>query len=1348
LEKFTFKTLRTALTLTFMVCAVARAQKPAQHDQHVRCGTMEYHNRMLQADPTLAAKWKADGDRLYSQFLANTANRPANTTNINATVVIPVVMHVIGLAGVQNFATDELLQRQIDVLNRDFAGINPDSTKIPAIWKPLFAKSNIQFCLAKRTPTGTATNGIQRRVIGTTATAGTVNTNFKTFAGGGLDQWDGSKYLNIWVGVFTDGLLGIATFPNTGAANTQGVAIHAGSIDQPCGSAFPGEYDKGRTLTHEVGHYLYLFHIWGDDGGACTGSDWGTPYGALPASCTDDTPNAGNSTFGCPTGVLTDACATAATGGKMYQNYMDYTDDACMVMFTKGQACRAEGCVDIHRASLKTSDGCTPPAGSGPVTDIRLSEILNPTSIGFACGSSTSYCDPFAPRILLVNEGTTTITSVTIDTKVDNVLANSTTWNGSLAPGTMEYINLPLVNSSTGPHVLNVELRNPNGVADPSQPNNIKEARFNQSGGAGVAAPVGDGFESTTFPPTGFSLFNPDNGITWARSTLAARTGVASMRINLYNYASRGAIDRFMTPKINTLGASSVKVKFDVAYARYSAVDIDRLQVVYSTDCGITWIPTAYNKAQLDLATNGGALVTGNFTPTAAQWRTDSVEINIGCGAPVPSMIVALQSTNDYGNNIYIDNFNVSTEAGAALDARATSLSAVPALICSGAGGTGTVGPLNFTFSNQGATALTSATINYRFENGTVQSFPWTGNLARCATTTVQIPSMSAPAGNRLLKVYTSNPNGSPDLLPGNDTAYAAFYVQEQIALPATQGFEATTFPPTGGWGRSNPDNGITWQRSTLAARTGIASMRIDAYNYTALNQLDVVSTPNISLAGIDTLKLGFDVAYAQYSAAGSDTLEVVYSTDCGVTWLPTGYRKGGQQLKTTTATFVTASFTPTAAQWRRESVSLNTCTITAPVIMLGFRFKNGYGNNCYIDDVRLDSVSTRTFNAATLSIQSPTPTVCGASDATFTPRVTIANYGATPLTNVVINYRVDNGSVVSFNWTGNLARCASTQVNLNSVTVAKGPHIFTAYTTLPNGGADQFRFNDTTSVPFIVSPTVPTPVVEGFENTTFPGTDFGIQNLDNLTTFTRVTGNARTGTGAMVMRNFSYAAGTGSTVDRFVSPVVSNSATIDSMFVEFDYAYMPGAQYPGATVRPLDTLELMITTDCGATFRTIWKKWGEDLQTINDPNFSAVTAFTPANAGAWRKARIFLTPFVGSNNFQVYWVNKGNRQNDLWLDNININSKTLPIRLKNQGYLIYPNPFDNVFRIHHWVAPQDLKAVQIFNSGGQLVWDKRYSGNADTEIFVDMSKLGKGAYVVKMTYASKVVVERIVKMK
>jgi Pregnancy-associated plasma protein-A/Secretion system C-terminal sorting domain len=1347
LKNFTLKVAAIAFmaALSFKGMAQKKEASPQQHKSsghdHQRCSTMEYYDKLVQQDPTLPAKWKAEGDRVYNEnLLKATAERNArpNTPNsVNAIVYIPVVFHVVGTAANQAFATDAALQRQLDVLNLDFGGLNPDSVKIPASFKPLFGHAEIRFCLAKRTPTATSTNGIERRVTAQTFTSGTVG-NLKKTANGGLDQWDGSKYLNIWVANFTDGLLGIATFPNTGAANEQGVSIHYGSLDQPCGSSFPGEYDRGRTLTHEVGHYMYLFHIWGDDGSACTGSDWGTPYGALPATCTDDTPNHGGNTFGCPTGVLADACAGAA--GKMYQNYMDYTDDACMVMFTNGQVCRAQGCLDLHRASLKTSDGCTPVGA--PVTDARVSEVLNPISRGFACASTTSFCNPFAPQVLVVNDGTTTLTALTIESKVDGVVTNTLNWTGSLAPGDMSYVTLGFVNSTTGAHILTVKTSNPNGGADVNTANDSANARFNQAGGAGIALPISEGFEGTTFPPAGFAISNPDAGVTWARSTLAAQAGVASARINLYNYSTRGAQDILQTPKVNTLGADVVRVTFDVAYARYSATDIDELEVVYSIDCGITWLPTGYRKSQLALATNGGAFLTSSFTPTAAQWRNEVIDINVGCGTPVPSMVIGLRSYNQFGNNIYVDNLTVSSVAGTALDAKATSLSPIASPICP-AGPTGTIAP-TFSFTNQGAATLTSATIAYRIDNGAPVNTPWTGSLAKCATTSFALPSISVPGGNHTITVYVTAPNGGVDLVPANDSARQNFYVQESIVLPAFEGFESTTFPPTGGWNRFNPDNATTFQRSTLAARTGVASMRIDLFNYAAQGQLDRLATPNISLAGLDSLKLSFDVAYAQFSAGFSDTLEVLYSTNCGVTWLPTGYKKGGTQLNTLPGSpNVTGAFTPTATQWRNEQINISTCNFTSPTIMYGLQVKNGYGNNLYLDNITITPVTTAQYNAATLSIIEPSATLCV---NTFAPRVTIANYsGIGTLTSVAINYQVDNNPPAVFNWTGSLAKCASINVTLPSVTSVPGNHVLTVYTTNPNNNPDQRTNNDTVRKVFSISPIVATPRAEGFEGTTFPPTDWSVQNPDGLVTWARGTGNARTGAGAMVMRNFSYPVA--NTVDRFFSPVMQNSAALDSIFVSFDYAYAPGTQYPGATARPLDTLELMVTTDCGATFKTVWKKWGEDLQTINDPNYSNGLAFAPAT-NMYKNLRVYLTPFVGATNFQVYWVAKSNRQNDLWIDNINISSKTLPKRLKDQGYLIYPNPFENGFRIHHWQVPQDLRGVQIFNAAGQLVWDKRYSGNADTEIMVDMSKLGKGTYTVKMTYTSKVVVEKIVKVK
>jgi hypothetical protein len=113
-----------------------------------------------------------------------------------------------------------------------------------------------------------------------------------------------------------------------------------------------------------------------------------------------------------------------------------------------------------------------------------------------------------------------------------------------------------------------------------------------------------------------------------------------------------------------------------------------------------------------------------------------------------------------------------------------------------------------------------------------------------------------------------------------------------------------------------------------------------------------------------------------------------------------------------------------------------------------------------------------------------------------------------------------------------------------------------------------------------------------------------------------------------------------------------------------------------------------------------------------------------------------------------LYFAAKGNKQNNIWLDNINITAQTLPQRLKDQGYLIYPNPFNSSFLIHHSAVepPVSLQAAQVYNAGGQLVWDRRYNGNAARQITVDLKNLAQGVYILKMLYTNKTIVERLVK--
>ena len=383
--------------------------------------------------------------------------------------------------------------------------------------------------------------------------------------------------------------------------------------------------------------------------------------------------------------------------------------------------------------------------------------------------------------------------------------------------------------------------------------------------------------------------------------------------------------------------------------------------------------------------------------------------------------------------------------------------------------------------------------------------------------------------------------------------------------------------------------------------------------------------------------------------------------------------------------------------------------------------------------------------NAAVLDIVQPRVTYC---DANLQPIVLIGNAGKDTLRSVTVNYSVDNGPVSSLNWTGSLAKCENTAVTLSNTSLSFATHSIRVFTTNPNGGVDQDPNNDQLIRNFTVYNTLATPIREDFNTNVFPPANWGVINsTGGGTTWERKLPVATNANEAAMLMNNPNTANRTNAVDYFISPVVENSSSFDSVFVDFDLAYRPGANYPGSTILPLDTLELLATTDCGATFTSVWKKWGDALQTISDPNYAWVSPFVP-QSNEWKKQRAYLSPSVGSANFQLYFTMKGNKQNNLWVDNINISSQKLPQRLKDQGYLIYPNPFNSTFLIHHSAVepPVDLQAVLVYNSAGQLVWSKEYNGNADRQITVNMKNVANGMYILKMIYTNRTVVERIVK--
>jgi hypothetical protein len=306
--------MKTNLLYTIMGMLILCLNVQAQRN----CGSVINLTELQQTDPVRY-------QRIMN--LENlTALRISGENSIPDSIIIPVVVHVVYYNSTQNVSNTQI-NSQIQVLNEDFKRLNADSTNTPTAFRSVAGKANVLFKLAAIDPNGNATTGITR-------TSTTVNgfnpltNNVKFAATGGHDAWNPYYYLNIWVCNFSaSGLMGYAQFPDQLASNpnTDGVVISYQYFGKDGTTSYP--YNKGRTATHEVGHWLNLRHIWGDEYN-CTATDF-----------VSDTPNQYEDTYGCLSFPATDYCTTTSPG-IMFMNYMDYSYDGCMNLFSKGQVSR------------------------------------------------------------------------------------------------------------------------------------------------------------------------------------------------------------------------------------------------------------------------------------------------------------------------------------------------------------------------------------------------------------------------------------------------------------------------------------------------------------------------------------------------------------------------------------------------------------------------------------------------------------------------------------------------------------------------------------------------------------------------------------------------------------------------------------------------------------------------------------------------------------------------------------------------------------------------------------------------------------------------------------------------
>ena len=291
------------------------------------CAQMVVHELLVETDPGYRARRLNVEEQTRRSIDSGQAMRVAAKL-----ITIPVVVHVVYRTAAENIS-DAQVRSQIRSLTRDFRGRNQDKRQVPDAWKGLFTDSKIQFELATKDPKGKRTSGITRTE--TKVAAFRPDDTVKSKRTGGVNPWPTDRYLNFWVCNLGGGLLGYGQFPG-GASATDGVVILYSAFGTQ-GAVRP-PYNKGRTATHEVGHFLNLRHIWGDRND-CSGNDF-----------VADTPAARAANMGKPR--YPHITCNNGPDGDMFMNYMDYVDDAAMFMFTIGQVARMNATLAGPRKKL------------------------------------------------------------------------------------------------------------------------------------------------------------------------------------------------------------------------------------------------------------------------------------------------------------------------------------------------------------------------------------------------------------------------------------------------------------------------------------------------------------------------------------------------------------------------------------------------------------------------------------------------------------------------------------------------------------------------------------------------------------------------------------------------------------------------------------------------------------------------------------------------------------------------------------------------------------------------------------------------------------------------------------
>jgi PKD repeat protein len=1034
LKKLPFAGSKTLITLGFIIFSFTSFAQE-------QCLSDILHQRLMQNDATYRSRMITE-ESIVQQKIAEKGSGSRSVTIYR----IPVVVHVIHLGeavGTGTNISDQQIYSAIKSINdayRKSAGSIYDGNGVDA---------QIEFCLAQKDAVGNPSTGIIRiNGSGTSdyATNGitTSGTNNETIIKA-LSKWDNTKYYNVWIVSEIDGnnagggTQGYAYFPGAGPTYDGAVMMYNAFGYDPTatlGYNLKSYTNLNMTFIHEMGHALNLYHTFEGDG-------TGSTCPANTACSTDgdlicDTPPHKRSASTCVADATANPCLGGGTAGDFQHNYMDYSAEACKNMFSAGQATRMQATLGTggSRASLTSTANLTACGCDIPVVRFAV--------------SSTTPCPGFPVQF------------------TDESLNFPTSWSwtfNSGSPGTSTTQNPSITYNSSGSFDVTLQAT----VAGGSTKTLTKTAYINPPTPASL--PFTENFEGT-FPPTGWSVYSPDGaGVAWGTAGIhqwvkqaapfntGSTAGCAAM--NCFNYNIAGiSPDDLISKSISLSGMASATMTFKVAHKYFNnPANYDSLKVFVSTDCGSTYGAAVYNKSGLALANNN--LFNTSYTPTAtADWRTETVNLDAYAGQTI---ILKFVSYSKLGNNIYVDDINITGSTSGAAASVAISSSDADNTICAGSSVTFTATPTN---------------------GGTTPSYQWKVGATDVGTNSSTYTTTGLTTGQVVTCVMTSN---MPGVTASPATSNAITTTVNASPAAPTAGSNSPVCAGSTINLTSNTVTGATYSwtgpsafTSALEDPTRASSTTVMAGTYSVTVRVGGCTSAVATTAVVVNAKPATPTAGGNTPACVGGTLNLTSNTVVGGTYSWTGPNTFTSSLEDPSLSSLTTGMSGTYS----VTVTVNGCTSaigTKAIVVNTIPATPTAGNTtpvvCAGSTINL---TASTVTGATYSWTGPSSYVSTSQNPARTSSTTAmsgtysvtAKIGgcssAAATTAVVVNAKPATPTVG-----GNTPACVGGTLNLTSNTVVGGTYSWTGPNTFTSSIEDPSLSSLTTAMSGTYSVTI-----------------------------------------------------------------------------------------------------------------------------------------------------------------------------------------------------------------------------------------------------------------------------------